>query len=139
MNTGKCTTFTQCIERLGKHSTIQNSAHRKLLLVFFNSSSGISVTEAVNVQCISILSIYEDVQLHTNSHASDSGVVWREGRIILDDKSKLLYSEIALPRKPFGIGHMYMYTFLLRMTDIMTSQNIDLFSWHILYISLEES
>jgi hypothetical protein len=44
-----------------------------------------------------------------------------------------LYSEIALSRKPFGIGHMYIYTFLLRMADTMTSQNIDLPSWDILY------
>jgi hypothetical protein len=28
-----------------------------------------------------------------------------------------LYSEIVLSRKPFGIGHMYLYTFLLRMTE----------------------
>jgi hypothetical protein len=35
-----------------------------------------------------------------------------------------LYSEIAVSRKPFGIGHMYIYTFLLRMTDTVTSQNI---------------
>jgi len=45
------------------------------------------------------------------------------------DKSKLLFSEIALSQKPFGIGHMYIYTFLLRMTDTMTSQNIDISSW----------
>jgi hypothetical protein len=38
----------------------------------------------------------------------------------------VLYSEIALSRKPFGIGHMHIYTFLLRMTDTMTSRNIDL-------------
>jgi hypothetical protein len=31
--------------------------------------------------------------------------------------STVLYSEIALSRKPFGIGHMYIYTCLLRMTD----------------------
>jgi hypothetical protein len=41
----------------------------------------------------------------------------------------LPYSEIALPRKPFGIGHMYIYTFLFRMADTMTSQNIDLSFW----------
>jgi hypothetical protein len=35
----------------------------------------------------------------------------REGRIILGAKPKLLYSEIALSRKPFGIGHMYIYSF----------------------------
>jgi hypothetical protein len=28
--------------------------------------------------------------------------------------------------KLFGIGHMYIYIFLLRMADTMTSQNIDL-------------
>jgi hypothetical protein len=35
--------------------------------------------------------------------------------------------------KPFGIGHMYIHNFLLRMTDIMTSQNIDLSSCDTLY------
>jgi hypothetical protein len=40
-----------------------------------------------------------------------------------------LCSEIALPRKPFGIGFKYVYSFLLRMTDTMTSRNTDLFSW----------
>jgi hypothetical protein len=40
-----------------------------------------------------------------------------------------LYSETALSRKSFGIGHMYKNTFLLRMTDTMTYQNIDLYSW----------
>jgi hypothetical protein len=44
-----------------------------------------------------------------------------------------LYSEIALSWKPFGIRHMYAHTFLLRMTDTMASQNIDLSSWDILY------
>jgi hypothetical protein len=41
-----------------------------------------------------------------------------------------MYSEIALSRKPFGIGHMYIhYTlFLLRMTNNMTSQNSDISS-----------
>jgi hypothetical protein len=40
-----------------------------------------------------------------------------------------LYSGIALSRKPFGIEHMYIYTLLLRMTDTMTCQNIDISSW----------
>jgi hypothetical protein len=35
-----------------------------------------------------------------------------------------LYTEIALSWKLFGIGHMYVYTFLLRMIDTMTSRNI---------------
>jgi hypothetical protein len=45
-----------------------------------------------------------------------------------------LYSEISLSRKPFGIGHMYIYNFWVRMTDTVTSQNIDPSSWDILYI-----
>jgi hypothetical protein len=40
-----------------------------------------------------------------------------------------LYGEIALSRKQCGIGHMYIYIFLLRMADTMTSQNIDLSPW----------
>jgi hypothetical protein len=70
--------------------------------------------------------------LHTDSHASDSGAVWWEGRTILGAKSKLLYSEIAVSWKLFGIGHMYTYTFLPRMTDTVISQNINLSSWDIL-------
>jgi hypothetical protein len=54
---------------------------------------------------------------------------WRVARLNI-----VLSGEIALSRKPFGIGHMYIYTFLLRMTDTMTSQNIDLSSWYILYM-----
>jgi hypothetical protein len=36
---------------------------------------------------------------------------------------------MALSRKPFGIGHMYIHIFLLRMTDTITSQSINLSSW----------
>jgi hypothetical protein len=44
---------------------------------------------------------------------------WRVARLY-----SVLYSEIALSRKPFGIGHMYIHAFLLRMNDTVTSQNI---------------
>jgi hypothetical protein len=83
-------------------------------MVFYNSSSGTTITEAVNAQRISIFGIREDVghfsqhsynvtttshnsqlTLNTNSQASDSGAVQQEGRTILGTKSKLLYSEIA--------------------------------------------
>jgi hypothetical protein len=53
---------------------------------------------------------------------------WRVTRLY-----SVLYSEMALSRKPFGIGHMYIYNFLLRMTDTVTSQNTDLSSWDTLY------
>jgi hypothetical protein len=45
-----------------------------------------------------------------------------------------LYSERVLFRKPFGIRHMYIYSVLLRVTDTMTSQNIELSSWDTLYV-----
>jgi hypothetical protein len=45
----------------------------------------------------------------------------------------VLYSEMALPRKPLGIGHIQICTFLLRMAETMTSQNTDLSSWDTLY------
>jgi hypothetical protein len=46
----------------------------------------------------------------------------RTGRVVR------LYSEMALSRKPLGIGHMYIHTFLLRMTDAVTPQKTDLSS-----------
>jgi hypothetical protein len=50
--------------------------------------------------------------------------------------STVLYSEIALSRKPFGIRHMYIYMFLLRMTDTVTAQSSDLSSWDTLYVGI---
>ena len=47
------------------------------------------------------------------SHVSESGTVRREGRTILGGKLKLLYSEEALPWKPFAIGCMHIYAFYL--------------------------
>jgi hypothetical protein len=41
-----------------------------------------------------------------------------------------------LSPKPFGIGYMYIDTFLLRMTDTKTSHNTDLSSWDILCMSI---
>jgi hypothetical protein len=50
-----------------------------------------------------------------------------------------LYSEIALSRKPFGIGRMYTHNFSLGMIDAVTSQNIDISSWDTLYNSGPEA
>jgi hypothetical protein len=120
----------QCIEHLGKHSTIWSSVHREPLTVFFNGSIGITFTEAVNVQYRSTFSICEDVRrfsqhsynvtinsrngqltVHTDSHAPDSVAGWREGRTVLGAQSKQLYSQISLSRKPFGIGHIHTHCF----------------------------
>jgi hypothetical protein len=60
----------------------------------------------------------------TSMHFATRVRTWRVAR---------LYSEIALSRKPFGIGHTYIYTFLLRMTDTVASQNVDLSSWGNVY------
>jgi hypothetical protein len=57
--------------------------------------------------------------LHTDSHASDSGALRREGRKILRAKY----------RKTFEIGLILIKLFFLRMTDTMTFLNIDLSSW----------
>jgi hypothetical protein len=45
-------------------------------------------------------------------------------------------TKMALSRKPFGIGHMFIYSFLLRMTDTLTSQNIVLSSWDTLCVCM---
>ena len=106
--TGKRITIKQCIEHLGKHHTVRNSTHRKPSMVFFHSSSSTNIAEALNVQHINTFGTCDD-ELHfaQHSYASYSGAVRREGRTILGAKSKLLYCEIALSRKSFGIGHMY--------------------------------
>jgi hypothetical protein len=62
-------------------------------------------------------------------------LVWGHGVLLVCTVYSVLYSEIALSRKPFGIGHMYIYSsFLLRMTDTMIFRYIDLSSWDILYM-----
>jgi hypothetical protein len=45
-----------------------------------------------------------------------------------------MYSEITLPRKRFGVEHVYIYNFLLRMTYTMISLSTDLSSWDSLHI-----
>jgi hypothetical protein len=64
---------------------IRNSAHRKPSAVFFNSSSGTTIAEAVNIG-------------------------W-EGRTILGTQAKPLYSQMALSLKPFGIRHVHIKFF----------------------------
>jgi hypothetical protein len=58
-------------------------------------------------------------------HQCTLQLVWGHG-VLLDCT---VYSEIALSRKPFGIEHMYFYTFLLRMTGTMSS------SWDALHVN----
>jgi hypothetical protein len=69
--------------------------------------------------------------LSTTMHSATHVRTWRVARLY-----SVLYSEIALSRKPFGTGHMYIYNFLLRMAYIMTSENVHLSSWDILQFHL---
>jgi hypothetical protein len=48
--------------------------------------------------------------LHTDSHDSDVGALPWEGRKILRAKFKILRPKY---RKPFGLGHMFIYIFFL--------------------------
>jgi hypothetical protein len=48
----------------------------------------------------------------------------------------VLFCETAVSRKPFGIEHLHIYNFLLRMTDTVTSQNIDFSSLDTLNIQI---
>ena len=80
-----------------------------------------------------VSSYKRQLTLHTASDDSYSGAVRRKRRTILVAKSKLLYSEMVLSWKPFAIGHVYIYTFLLRMTDTVISQNTDISFWDTLY------
>ena len=73
---------------------------------------------------------------NTDSHASYSGAVWRKWRRILGAKFKLLYSETALSRKQFVIGHMYVYTFFCLEWPILSTKNIDISFWDTLYMQL---
>jgi hypothetical protein len=74
-----------------------------------------------------------------HQHQCTLQLVWRHGMLLTWVHLTFLYSEIALSQKPLGIGHMYVHTFLLRMTDIMTSQSIDLSSWDTLYTDFKTS
>jgi hypothetical protein len=71
---------------------------------------------------------YSKIPPTTSMHFGTRVRTWRVAR---------LYSEIALSWKPFGIGHMYIYSFFLRMIDTVTSQNTDLSSWDTRYFELQ--
>ena len=94
MSTGKRTTITQSMNR--------NSTYSKPPTVFFNSNSGTTIAEAVNVQHSSIFGICDDVRyfaqlsynviikshngqqtLHTDLHASYISLVRGGGRTII--------------------------------------------------------
>jgi hypothetical protein len=72
-----------------------------------------------------LVNTFSKIPPSTSMHFATRVRTWRVARLY-----SVLYSEVALSRKPFGIGHMYMYTILLRMIDNMTSVS----SWGNLYI-----
>ena len=90
-------------------TTIRNSAHRNPSTVLFNSSSGTTIAKTINIYHNSVFGICEDVRnfsqhsnnvainshknqltLHTDSNASDSGAARREGRKLLGAQAKRL-------------------------------------------------
>jgi hypothetical protein len=75
------------------------------------------------------------LKLHTDSNASDIGALRRETTKLLRAKFKILRPKY---RKLFGIGHMFIQTFFLRMNDTITPHTIDLSFWNILYTTLTE-
>jgi hypothetical protein len=65
----------------------------------------------------------QNIDLPSRNRVGAKDNIWRPSQT----------TKMALSRKPFGKGHMFVYSFLLRMTDTMTSQKIVLSSWDTLY------
>jgi hypothetical protein len=84
----------------------------------------LNLARSVFLPSLSMSNHNSQLALHTDSHASDIGALRWEGRKILRAK----YG------KPFGIGHMFIQTFLLRTADTISTQIIDLTSWDTRYI-----
>jgi hypothetical protein len=84
------------------------------------------------VKCIDIVGGIFKNKLYELCHLNNKSVLETVCNISFLSTILELYSEISLSQKTFGMGHMY--TFLLRMTDTVTSQNIDLSSWDTLDI-----
>jgi hypothetical protein len=68
--------------------------------------------------------------LHTYSHSSDSGALRREGNIAHQIVNTAPQTSKTVRNRP----HVHINVFL-RMTDTMTTQNIDLSSWDTVYIT----
>ena len=97
----------------------------------------LAITSIMRPSYSSRVSTYtRQLTIHTDSHASYSGAARREWRTILGAKFKLLYSETALSRKQFVIGHMYVYTFFCLEWPILSTKNIDISFWDTLYMQL---
>jgi hypothetical protein len=67
--------------------------------------------------------------LHPDSHASDIGSLrWKE-----NIARQIQNTECQIPETVRNRTHVHINFFFLRMTDTMTFQNIDLYSWRTLY------
>jgi hypothetical protein len=108
------------------HCTVPKLLIRKRHYVqFLTTVFIVQATKLVQFsQCNTFLIITPSRSMHFATRVR----TWRVARLY-----SVLYSEIAVSRKPFAIGHMYIYTSLLRITDSMASQNTDLSSWYTLY------
>jgi hypothetical protein len=124
---GACRGYKECRRRKGQCSGSHSIGHykRKVYMYMCPIPNGFRDT------AISLYSPLYTVQTsYTPCPHTSCKVHWCLRRNFLKCITLLtileLYSEITLYSE---IWHMYIYTFLLRMTDTMTSQNIDLSSW----------
>jgi hypothetical protein len=110
------------------HCTVSKLLIRKILRMVSNTGVYCQVTKLVQ---FTWYNTFSKIPPSTSMHFVARVRTWRVARLY-----SVLYSEIALSRKQFGIGHMYMYTytFLLRMAYDMTSQNTDISALDNLYI-----
>jgi hypothetical protein len=110
------------------HCTIQKLLIRNKILCTV-SNTGIYFFKWQSWYSLSSIIHFRKFQ---RQHECTLQLMWGHGVLLVCT----VYSEIALSRKLFGIGHMYIYTFLIRMTDTMNSQNTDLSSWDTLYMPI---
>jgi hypothetical protein len=94
----------------------------------FSKRKGYYILFLIPVLIVQVTKLVQFTQYNAFSKIPPSASVHFASRVRTWRVARL-YSEIALSRKQFGIGHMYIYTFFLKMTDTMTSQNICLSSW----------
>jgi len=124
---------------------IRNSAYRNPSIVFFNSSSGTTILEAINIHHISIFGICEDVR-HFSQHSNNFAInshnsqqptdsshrftcfrQWRstaggKGNTGRPNQTTTVYSQMPLSRKPFRmIDDMLIGPVIL--DDRVTGQN----------------
>lgn len=84
--------FMKCIEHLGKHSKIRNSAYRIPSTAFSNSSSSTTIADIKSVQYISIFGICGDVW-HFSQQSYSGTINSHKGQLTLQCGSMFYWRE----------------------------------------------